>query len=175
MTHDPADATLVSQMQRDDAAGLRGLYDRHAGRVFGLARRMLGAGSDAEDVAQEVFLQAWAQRHRYDETRGAVPTWLLAIARSRAFDRLRARVRVDGHEPEREASSSAEAAMDGPVREACDRGCLATLTAGQRVAVELAYYDGYTHTEIAARLKQPIGTIQTRIRGALLKLRDERV
>ncbi len=173
MSAEDIDRTLLTQMRRDDAAGLSGLYDRHAGRVLWLARRILDNSGDAEDIVQEVFLQAWNQRHRYDETRGAVVTWLLLIARSRALDRVRAaRARVDAAAVRVEAASSLSSVTADPLMRIRVRVALASLPAAQRLVLELAYFGGYTHSEIATLLTQPLGTIKTRIRLAMRKLRD---
>lgn len=170
---DDVDETLLARMRRDDAAGLDGLYARHAGRVLGVARRILGNSGDAEDVAQEVFLQAWNQRHRYDETRGAVLTWLLVITRSRALDRVRAaRLRVDAHSVVAHVTVCADSPTSDVLLSTRAQAALASLSAAQRLVIELAYFGSYTHSEIATRLKLPLGTVKTRIRMAMRKLRD---
>ncbi len=135
--------------------------------------------ADAEDIVQEVFAQAWKQATRYDVTRGAVGAWLLTVARSRAIDRLRARrARPDRagleHAPthlvDPLAAPDSQLVSSEQVR--IVRAALAALPLLQRVALELAYYEGLTHSEIAEQLEQPLGTVKTRIRQALLKLRD---
>jgi RNA polymerase sigma-70 factor (ECF subfamily) len=173
------DRQTVARLVRGDADALRELYERYARPVYSLAARILRDQSDAEDIVQEVFAQAWRQAARYDAARGTVAGWLLMQARSRAIDRLRGRqsrpdqpgvdpatvAGADPHNtPDLQAVHSEEV---GRVRRA-----LGELPLLQRTAIELAYYEGLTHTEIAARLELPLGTVKTRIRQGLLKLRD---
>lgn len=127
----------------------------------------------AEDVVQEVFLQAWTQRLRYDGARGPVAGWLLMLTRSRSIDRIRAR-RRDRSQPS--AAFDCDALAAPAIADVDDlreiRDALETLPAEQRHHLDLAFYEGYTHSEIAARLKQPLGTVKTRIRRAMLTLRE---
>jgi RNA polymerase sigma-70 factor, ECF subfamily len=173
-----ADQASLAGMARGDDQALESLYDRHARGVYSLALRILQEVGDAEDVVQDVFTQAWRQASRYDLRRGAVAAWLLTMTRTRAIDRLRTR------------SSQSRSLADGPVPDVPDReslqdvqlvsaesvasvrAALAGLPVLQRVALELAYYEGLTHAEIAERLEEPLGTVKTRIRSAMLKLRD---
>ena len=172
MSEENIDGTLLARMRLDDENGLSGLYDRHAARVFSVARGILGDTGDAEDIVQEVFLQAWNQRHRYDETRAAVLTWLLVMTRSRALDRIRAaRSRPMGHTAVADVAGSTVSNSD-VLLNAWAHAALASLPASRRLAVELAYFSGYTHSEIARLLRQPLGTIKTRIRLGMLTLRD---
>ena len=174
-----ADRAAVIRMSRGDGSAVGELYDRHARAIYSLALRMLSEAADAEDVVQEVFTQAWRQADRYDSTRAPVIGWLLVIARARALDRLRAR-----------RSRIAPAALDvtaadpvdpGPGQElqaigneeaARVRHALEALPDGQREAIELAYYKGLSQSDIAETLQQPLGTVKTRMRTALLKLRE---
>ena len=174
------DVELVTRMASKDQQALAALYDRYAGPVYALALRILGAASDAEEVLQDVFAQAWDQAPRYDPQRGVVAGWLLNMARSRAIDRLRARaVRSPGRgAPASAPSAEALAATTSPERDMllaerarAVRRALDGLTTLQRVAIELAYFEGLSQSEIAARLEQPLGTIKTRIRLGMLKLR----
>lgn len=174
-----ADQAVIKRLADGDQDALGELYDRHARSVYALALRILQDPADAEDIVQEVFAQAWKQATRYDVTRGAVGAWLLTVARSRAIDRLRARrARPDRagleHAPthlvDPLAAPDSQLASSEQVRVV--RAALAALPLLQRVALELAYYEGLTHTEIAEQLEQPLGTVKTRIRQALLKLRD---
>jgi RNA polymerase sigma-70 factor (ECF subfamily) len=174
-----ADRADLDRIARGDHEGLAALYDRHARPVYSLALRILQDQGDAEDIVQEVFSQAWRQAARYDASRGAVAAWLLTLARSRAIDRLRARrARPERAPDDRRAAVAVDprvlpdllilsAEQVGLVRAALD-----ALPVLQRVAIELAYYEGLTHVEIAERLEQPLGTVKTRIRLALGKLRD---
>lgn len=166
-------------MKRGDADALAELYDRHARPVYSLALRIVQDQSDAEDLVQDVFTQAWRQASRFDASRGSVAAWLLTMTRSRAIDRLRARrVRPDRGidvqpSPEiADASSTADQQLLSAEQVARVRSALDALPLLQRVAIELAYYEGLTHTEIADRLEQPLGTVKTRIRLALMKLRE---
>ena len=171
------DQSVVRRIAEGDRAALAELYDRYGTAVFSLACRIVGA-ADAEDVTQEVFTQAWRQAARYDEARASAAAWLLNMTRTRAIDRLRAnRTRLPlAGEPAR-----MEAVPDGGVnaeQRAIDderavrvRSALEGLGAAQREAIELAYFGGLTHGEIAERLGEPLGTVKTRIRTALIKLR----
>ena len=155
------------------------LYDRHARPIYSLALRILGDTTEAEDIVQEVFSQAWKQAARYNASRGAVGAWLLTLARSRAIDRLRAkRARPGDVSDERVAGQLVDAGPPADLlvlsseQVARVRAALDELPLLQRAAIELAYYEGLTHAEIADRLEQPLGTVKTRIRLAMLKLRD---
>ena len=174
-----ADRAALERIARGDHEGLAALYDRHAKPVYSLALRILQDQGEAEDIVQDVFSQAWRQAAHYDSSRGAVAAWLFTLARSRAIDRLRARrARPERAAGDRDAANVVDprvspdlqvlsAEQVGHVRAALD--ALPTL---QRVAIELAFYEGLTHVEIAERLEQPLGTVKTRIRLALGKLRD---
>lgn len=174
-------AELVHRIAGGDQRALGALYDRQVTLVHSLALRLLGDADDAEDVVEETFWQVWRHASRYDASRGAVPTWLCSIARSRALDVLRAARR----RPERIASStendddialaSPSSSPLGGVEEseqrALVRGALAELPPEQRESIELAYFGGLSQSEIAERTGQPLGTIKTRIRLAMMKLR----
>jgi RNA polymerase sigma-70 factor, ECF subfamily len=175
------DVARVSSAAAGDGSALAGLYDRHARAVYSLALRVVGDEGDAEDVLQEVFAQAWRQASRYDASRGTVAAWLMTMARTRAIDRLRAR----RSRPESHAAEGEEVwqGLSAPLVDPGDaiaaerdaervRVALRELPLLQRLAIELAYFEGLTQTEIAERLEQPLGTIKTRIRLGLLKLRD---
>jgi RNA polymerase sigma-70 factor, ECF subfamily len=165
-------------MVTGDPEALGELYDRHGRVVYSLALRIVRDQGDAEDVVQEVFAQVWGQASRYDATRGSVLGWLLTVARSRSIDRLR--VRRSRPEPAgdehllTDLPDLAERADDHLVwasqaREI--RAALESVSLLQRVAIELAFFEGLTHAEIAARLELPLGTVKTRIRQGLLTLR----
>ena len=173
------DQAALAGMARGEGEALAELYDRHAASIYSLALRILGDAADAEDVVQDVFTQAWRQSSRYEASRGAVGAWLLTLARSRAIDRLRARrARPGAVTDDRAADRVADA---GPAADAQVlsfeqvsrvRAALDELPLLQRAAIELAYFEGLSHAEIAARLEQPLGTVKTRIRLAMVKLRD---
>ena len=174
-----ADAEAMRRMAAGDGGALAELYDHHGRAMFSLAVRILRDENDAEEVVQDVFAQAWRQASRYDTTRGAVVAWLLMMTRSRAIDRLRARrgqPPLDGDHPSalRDAADTAPP-LDLALLTADDiarvRAALNALPEAQRMAIELAFHEGLTHTEVAERLEQPLGTIKTRIRVGLLRLR----
>jgi RNA polymerase sigma-70 factor (ECF subfamily) len=160
---------LVRRLAGGDPAALAELYDRLAGLVHALALRVLQDPVEAEDVVQEVFVQAWRQAERFDPGRGRPEAWLCTMARSRALDRLRRRV-ARREDP----AEAAPAPAPGPSSEdaLAVRDALLGLSARERQALELAYYEGLTQTEIAARLGEPLGTVKTRIRTAMLRLRQ---
>lgn len=174
-----ADQAALARMARGEHAALGELYDRRACLVFSLALRILREHADAEDVVQDVFAQVWAQAGRYDPARGAVAAWMLMVTRSRAIDRLRARTArpeiADGsHTIEDARDAVALQDLQLLAEEQVDRirSAVNELPAPQRMALELAYYEGLTHTEIAVRLSDPLGTVKTRIRQALIRLRE---
>lgn len=175
------DVSSLRQASEGDGPALSRLYDTHARAIYSLALRVLGDQADAEDVVQEVFAQAWRQAGRYDARRGTVAAWLLTMARTRAIDRLRARrARPDtrGSDPDDAGQALAAPLIDPGDTLAAERdaarvrAALADLPLLQRLAIELAYFEGLSQSEIAERLEQPLGTIKTRIRLGLLKLRD---
>lgn len=151
------------------------LYDRYAAQVYSLARRIVGNDTDAEDVVQDVFSQVWRTAARYDRTRGSVIGWLLVITRTRAIDRLRARrARPDltgTVSPDTLPAAVAPDALELAQQAAVVREALLSLPEPQRSVLELAYYEGLTQAEIAARLSEPLGTVKTRIRAGLTSLR----
>jgi RNA polymerase sigma-70 factor, ECF subfamily len=170
-------ASIVSRLAAGELEAVAELYDRHAALVYGLARRILRNDADAEDIVQEVFAQAWRMAARYDRARGTVAGWLLVMTRTRSLDKLRRRQARPDSDPSAlpdtlQAETAAphdlliSAEQAGVVREA-----LNNLPAPQRTALELAYYEGLTQTEIAARLSEPLGTVKTRMRAALETLR----
>jgi RNA polymerase sigma-70 factor (ECF subfamily) len=174
-----ADQAVLARMARGEGDAVAELYDRHARPIYSLAMRILGDTTDAEDVVQEVFSQAWRQASRYSASRGAVGAWLLTLTRSRAIDRLRARrARPSGVSDDRiteqlpDAGPPADSQVLSSEQVARVRAALDELPLLQRAAIELAFFEGLTHAEIADRLEQPLGTVKTRIRLAMLKLRD---
>jgi RNA polymerase sigma-70 factor (ECF subfamily) len=173
-----ADRAALARMANGEPDAVGELYDRLARPVYSLALRILRNSADAEDIVQDVFSQAWRQAGRYDATRGTVAAWLLTLTRSRAIDRLRARrarpddvvAELDPNIPD--AGISADLQIHSSQQVELVRAALEQLPALQRIVLELAYYEGLTHTEIAERLEQPLGTVKTRIRQAVLRLRE---
>jgi RNA polymerase sigma-70 factor (ECF subfamily) len=162
-------AALLRRIAAGDAEALGRLYDLHAGLVNALALRILRDSGEAEDVVQETFVQAWRQADRFDPSRGSPAAWLSTIARTRALDRLRRRAsrREDTPATLPEAVSRARTEDCLAVRAALSR-----LSSAQRHVLELAYYEGLTQTEISSRLGQPLGTVKTRMRTAVIRLRE---
>ena len=172
-----ADADVLRRLAAGDRDAVAELYDRHAARVLGLAYRIVRNSGDAEDVVQEVFSQAWRTAGNYEPSRGSVAGWLLMMARTRAIDRLRARQsrpQVDAApDLDRLPSDSASTSdrMIANQQAANVRAAMLALPPEQKVALELAYFEGLTQSEIAERLQIPLGTAKTRIRAALASLR----
>jgi RNA polymerase sigma-70 factor (ECF subfamily) len=174
-----SDEAIVQRIASGDRAAMAELYDRHVHAVFSLACRIVTLPADAEDVVQEVFTQAWRQSNRYDASRGSAAAWLLNMTRTRAIDRIRAnrtRQRMSTADDLIESAPGTgqdqeQRAIEGERAERV-RAALATLADAQRRAIDLAYFGGLSHGEIAARLEEPLGTIKTRIRTALMKLRE---
>jgi RNA polymerase sigma-70 factor (ECF subfamily) len=178
------DETLVARIAAGDQEALSSLYDRYRGVVYALALRVLRDRAEAEEVLTDVFLQAWRQADGFDRLRGSVTSWLVTLCRSRAIDRVRARGRreaaLDTLAQEEAARptgphidpAGAEDALDLRLMSRRIGAALGALSPPQRRALELAYYGGLSHSEIAARLGEPLGTIKTRIRQALISLRE---
>src|SRR5712692_6180663 len=168
-----ADEALLRRVAAGDARALRQLYDRCAPAALALALRILRNRAEAEDTLQDAFIEAWKRARTFDARRGSATAWLLAIARSRALDRLRAKGSAD-----RAAQAAAreeilpralEPAEERQERELLQRA-LSALPPEQRETLELAYFEGLTQSEIAARTGDPLGTVKTRCRLALDKL-----
>jgi RNA polymerase sigma-70 factor (ECF subfamily) len=171
------DVKLLHAIAQRDEAALASLYDRYRLILFGLLVRILGSREEAEDILQEVFIQVWRRAADFDEQRGKPFTWLVTLSRSRAIDRLRqlsARDRLataSAQEAPAEASDAAEDAYRSEQKEIVE-GALAQLPEEQRQALLLGYFEGLTQTEIAERLGAPLGTIKTRMRSGMIKLRE---
>ena len=179
MTADPTIAIrLIRQVANQDRDAFSQLYDRFSTLVFTLAMRMLRARSDAEDLLQEVFVQVWRQAQNYSTERGSPEAWIVNIARSRAIDKIRSIRRMEKsfvltEDPARaESTDNVESsAADSEVRMAM-KSALANLPEAQRKVLELAYFGGLTQTEIAERLAEPLGTVKTRMRAGIQRLRE---
>lgn len=176
-----ADDRLVSALEVRDERALETLYDRYGDYVYSVCLRMVGDVQLAEDLSQEVFLRLWRRPELYDVSRGRFLTWLLSVARNRAIDERRSRGRRFRLETppslaSEELLEAAPTAEDRDVAVVSEervvvQRALATLPPEQRLAIQLAYFGGYTQQEIATGLHQPLGTVKTRIRLGLQKLR----
>lgn len=173
------DPALVERMIAGDESALAALYERYSSMLFAMLMRILRDHQAAEEILQDIFLQLWRGAGRFDASRGSLPAWLMVIARNRAISRLRSR----GHQ---ETPEDVEAfpmnAVPSPVNLEDDaqrallmeklKRAMATLPQEQREAVELAYFEGMTQTEIAARTSSPLGTVKSRVRAAMLSLKE---
>jgi len=172
------DTYLLRRIAAGDGDALTELFDRHSSVVLGLLVRIVGGRAEAEEVLQEVFLQAWMQADRYDEERSTPRGWLLMLARSRALDRLRRREAQRRREDEAaEGADDAVVPMGTARLEAAERrsrigAALGILSPEQRHCIELAFFEGLTHTQIAERLQAPLGTVKSRILLGMNKLRQ---
>jgi RNA polymerase sigma-70 factor (ECF subfamily) len=173
-----ADEELMQLVYRSSADAFEVIYDRHADAAFSLAYRMCAQRALAEDVVQEAFLSLWRTRSRYERDRGSVRTWVLGIVRNRAIDALRRRaVRdrgiVDDEGLQERVAAPERTDLDVARREEAReiRDALADLPAEQSRVIELAYFGGMTHVQIAAMLDMPVGTVKGRMRLGLAKMR----
>ena len=173
-----SDASLMRAFVRRDPRAAEALYDRYASRIYGLGIVMLGNDAAAQDLVQDTFVKLWRNADRFDAARGRLDTWVLLVARSLAIDGLRRRVlearTLEATAPAGEASD--ELGPEG-IAESGDlvrraRAAMAGLSDGQRAALELAYFGGKTSAEVAELEGIPLGTAKTRIRTALLRLRE---
>jgi RNA polymerase sigma-70 factor, ECF subfamily len=182
MAHDLralADEDLMQLVRGGKAAAFEVVYERHASAAFSLAYRIVGTRNGAEDVSQEAFLNIWRSGARYDRARGSVRTWVLGIVHHRAIDHLR---RAAVHDKRRASDEGMEERFEARERTDVEvarrdeaetvRGAMGSLPAEQSQVIELAYFGGFTHTEIADMLETPVGTVKGRMRLGLKKLRD---
>lgn len=175
----PADAALLRQVVDHRPEALAALYDRHAATLLALGKRILGSLADAEEILQEVFLHVWNNAHRYDSGRSSVSTWLVLITRSRSIDRLRSRKVVERtHETSARESPLEHASPEGVEnvfaheRRERVRRVMESLPDEQRQVLEMAFYEGLSQSEIAAKADLPLGTVKTRTLLAMKKLRN---
>lgn len=178
-----SDVELLQRMVEGDSAALGSFYDQHAGTLFALASRIVGDVKEAEDVLQEVFVQIWDKAGVFDPAQGRPLAWAITLTRHKAIDRLRSSQRRRSRliaetesEPVEEYPAPAATALDKA--EASEQGelvrkALSALPKQQKRAIELAFFDGLSQTEIASALNEPLGTIKARIRRGMLKLRTE--
>jgi RNA polymerase sigma-70 factor (ECF subfamily) len=176
-----ADEELASRVAIGDSAALEQLYERYVRQCFGLAVRIVGDSALAEEIVQEVFLKLWTQPASYTQTRGRFVSWLLSLVHHRSIDELRRRSRtelpLDGRTSgtlELQADTSPEPGEQISLTETREavRLVLSRLPANQREPIELAFFRGLTHTQIAGRLGQPLGTVKTRIRLGMTAMRE---
>jgi RNA polymerase sigma-70 factor (ECF subfamily) len=173
------DPALVERFLRKDVGAFEELYDRHSRIVYALVLRILQQGSTAEEVVQDVFLHLWRNAGQYQADRGPFVPWLLTLARNRALDHLRLkserqRRREDQTEelPAIAHAPEYEKALDEKRRAERVRSLMATLSAPQKKAIELAYFEGLSHSEIAESLHEPLGTVKSWIRNGLIRLKE---
>jgi RNA polymerase sigma-70 factor (ECF subfamily) len=170
-------ARLLGEIARGDREAFARFYDLHASLVHTFALRILRERGEAEEVVQDVFVQVWRQAESYTADRGTPEAWLITMTRSRGIDKLRSRRRRSemaglAQDPARLPEPVARESVSGPAEaRTMLGGALADLPAGQRSVLELAYFDGLTQSEIAAQLGEPLGTVKTRMRGGLERLR----
>ena len=174
-----ADRALIARIEGRDADALAQLYDRYAARLMGLAQRIVGDTGEAEEVLQELFLWVWRSAASFDASRGSVIAWLLVATRSRAIDRVRARrpaaragLRSVDSVPDAAGPQDVEADSADRQWERLCRSAISELPEDQRRTLELAYFEGLTHQEISEQTGTPLGTVKTRVRLGLMKLRD---
>lgn len=171
---------LLRRIASQDREALSQFYDQTARPLFAIAWQMLGNAEEAEEVIQDVFVQIWNKAERFDDTKGQAFHWALSITRNRCIDQLRSRQRrsrimVD-LDPEKDLENAVDPShLDAPLPEqelAAIRSSVASLPDDQRQAIEMAFFGGMTHLEIAASLQEPLGTVKARIRRGMLKLRE---
>ncbi len=174
------DATLVHRLLQKDVSAFEQLYDRHSRAIYSLVLRILQQAGTAEEVVQDIFLQLWRNAAQYDVSRGPFVPWLFTLARNRALDTLRLkserqRRREDQTEelPPIATVPQYEQQFDEKRRAEKVRTLMASLSPQQKKAIELAYFEGLSHSEIAAALKEPLGTVKSWIRNGLLRLKEE--
>lgn len=173
------DAALVTRAAGGDQTAFAALYDKHSGLLYGLACRMLGPSQDAEDAVQDAFMQAWNNAAKYDPAKGSARSWLALLCRSRCLDRIRRRGTRGRYEASAAAPEAAEdRALSAPewerARLAAEvREAVAALPAEQRRAVEEAFFEGLSHSEVAQKTGEPLGTVKTRLRLAAKKLSEK--
>ena len=171
--------TLLAQIAGGDQAAFGALYDEVSPRVFGLIRRLLVDHAQSEEVTQEVFLEIWQNASRYEPSKGGASTWILTMAHRRAIDRIRSSqsgrdrdVKIGIRDYVSDYDNVADM-VETTIEHERVKEAMTQLTELQRQAVSLAYYGGYSHSEVAAMLSVPIGTVKTRLRDGMIRLRDE--
>ena len=167
-----ADLATVTAMKAGDQSAMAELYDRYSSIVYAVALRVLGDTGAAEDILQDVFLQPWRNPSAFDSARGSLGAWLAVITRNRAIDALRRR-RPETDIEDVIVSVAPDLAGEADRSRAAERvrGVLGSMSGPQRAALEMAYFEGLSHSEIATKTGEPLGTIKTRIRAGLIALR----
>ena len=170
---------LLARVGQGDQAAFAALYDQIAPRVLGLVRRLLRDHAQSEEVTQEIFLEIWQTATRYDSNKGGASTWIMTMAHRRAVDRVRASqasrdrdTKIGIRDYDAQYDNVSETVQTRVEHERVEKAML-RLTELQRQAVSLAYYGGYSHSEVATLLSVPIGTVKTRLRDGMIRLRDE--
>lgn len=169
----------MDRLSRRDQSALERLYDRYSALVYSLLLRMTQESASAEDLTQEVFLKVWRNAHLYESSRGSLEAWLVTVTRNVGLDHVRSKREKQRRLEDTEtiavavAEPRTEEWVDRRRRMGQVRTLMASLPEDQRRALELAYFEGLTQTEIAARLEQPLGTVKSWVRSALLRLRGE--
>lgn len=173
------DSALIERIMAQDENALSAVYDRYSGMLFSVLMRILKDSQAAEEVLQDLFLQLWRDAGRFEASRGALPSWLMVIARNRAISRLRGRDRLTITESSEDLAAGSAPSINNVEEEASRaeiieklRIALGAMPREQREAMELAYFEGMTQTEIAARTGTPLGTVKTRMRTAIEALRQ---
>ena len=171
------DSELISGIIKRQRRAFDLFYERYAQVVFNLCVRILKDEAESQDVLQEIFLQIWRDAERFDASRASVKTWLFTIARSRSLDRYRSRKtmtsRLEDHADDQLQQIPGKEDLQGSsMMQQYVRSALQRLSRDQRIVLELSYYEGLTQEEIAARLNEPLGTVKSRIRSALMKLKS---
>jgi RNA polymerase sigma-70 factor (ECF subfamily) len=170
---------LMERLARQDQTALERLYDGYSALVYSLLLRMTQETASAEDLTQEVFLKVWRNAHLYESSRGSLEAWLVTVARNIALDHIRSKREKQRRREDTETMAVAvsqprtEEWVDRRKRMGQVRSLMTALPEDQRRALELAYFEGLSQTEIAARLEQPLGTVKSWVRNALLRLREE--
>ncbi len=172
------DQELIDLIKRGDKEALREIYSRFSQAVYNMAFRMLRDREDAEEVVQEIFLQVWNKAQTYERGRGAVSTWIINIARSRSIDKLRTLGYRDKNTELDEEKLNSNTDFSRILEDREEKNnvifqALSALPENQRAVIELVYFEGFTHVEAAEQLKEPVGTIKTRLRLGVIKLKEK--